>query len=103
MIIENIDNKRYIRMNKIFISSIIFLLFLFSILIYTVHFFVAHHDTIYSDPLVWGAKEYKVNLCSCTTLRGDLFYFNQTSVWYRVEPTPFQSVNWSLIIKDLPS
>jgi len=41
---------------------------------------IIHYEMFANDPLVYGAKQWDINSCSCTTNQGDTLDFNQERV-----------------------
>jgi hypothetical protein len=79
---KEIDGKRYILFNNVFIVLITLAISLVIGLFIFISFFVHHYNAIYSDPLNWGVRTYNLSQCECIAGENTKLYFNESKVWY---------------------
>jgi hypothetical protein len=71
-----IDYKKWI--------IILLLVCIFSLNIFVTFKVIKHYEVFSNDPLVYGAKSYDIDYCSCFTNDGKQITFNQSAVTQKI-------------------
>lgn len=62
----------------------ILLILILGISVFSAYKVISHYDLYANDPLVYGAKNYNINYCTCSTNDGIMITFDQEKVTQKI-------------------